>query len=603
LAGMNKGRDDDFPRRSDSSQSASSSGNDEFDSELLNYQDDYPSDDNPSDEGYVDDSQVEYEQPAYHVYGTYATEEPGDIDPDGETDPQYDRAEPPLGDTQPWYGPSSDPIWNASVTDEQPYTRPSSPVTWSNDMHQTGAVNDDGSYSDELRDDTRMNVPVRDEDTSQNTPYPAGTPLYTPPVTGTSYPEIDATPSSTPAVPPPRRSRARDRVKRRKMAQGQAVTPPILAREGARAIPRTIATPSRLSQVGVSRERVRRIDLSALPLNYFRLGIYAIGAVVLVIGVIIALSIFANDTPDAGPNAIFIGTEWTYDTRTDADVETLVARLRENEIGTVYAWVSWIPLSREWRGAAGGPFTDRETNVIRFVNQFKRLYPEARLFGWLGVPIEAPDIPYRMNDANFQQNVADFSAYTINDLGFNGVFLNVEPVWDRYGEDFIQLINTVRLTIGQGSEIAIPVLPDWTPLETSIPQPRTILPGTVLSPELKERLMLITDHIIVMAYNSALTSPFDYTAWYAYQVETYARTAEELGGGGIDLYIGVPTYSNELPGHDVNVENMFTALNGLRQGLEQAGSAARFVTGAAIYLETDTDDTEWLQFQQGWVNR
>ncbi len=48
---------------------------------------------------------------------------------------------------------------------------------------------------------------------------------------------------------------------------------------------------------------------------------------------------------------------------------------------------------------------------------------------------------------------------------------------------------------------------------------------------------------------------------------------------------------------------MFTALNGLRKGVEQAGNAGRFVTGAAIYGGWETDDTEWLQFQQGWVNR
>ncbi len=602
MAGINNGRDDDYPRGSDSS-----SGNDEFDSEFLNYEDDYDPN-RPDDQGQTDDAQ--YQQPSYHVYGTYETEEPGDydVDPDAETDPQFNRVDPSnpsdtanrTSDTQPWYGPSNDPVWNASVTDTQPRTRPVQ-ATRSTDTQQMRSVDD---YN-EIHDDTRMSPPVRYDDTSQNTPYPSGTPLYTPPVTGTGYPEIDATPASTPAAQPPRRSRARDRVKRRKEAQGQTVTPPILAREGARAIPRTIATPSRPSQAraSTSRDRVPRIDLAALPLNYLRYGAYAIGAVILVIGVIVGLSLFANDAPELGRNAIWIGTEWTYDTRTDEDVAALAARLREHEIGTVYAWVSWIPLSGQWIGAAGGPFADREANVLRFVSQFRAAYPEARLFGWLGVPIEAPDIPYRMNDTAFQQNVAAFSTYTISDLGFDGVFLNVEPVWDRYGEDFIQLINTVRLEIGQDAEIAIPVLPDWTPLDASIPQPRTIVPGTVLSPELKERLMLLTDQIAVMAYNSALTSPFDYSAWYAHQVEVYAKVAEELGGGGIDLYIGIPTYPNELPGHDVNVENVFTALNGLRQGLEQAGTASNFVTGAAIYMDTYTDDNEWLQFQQGWVER
>ena len=122
-------------------------------------------------------------------------------------------------------------------------------------------------------------------------------------------------------------------------------------------------------------------------------------------------------------------------------------------------------------------------------------------------------------------------------------------------------------------------------------------------PTAETYLLLITDQIAVMAYNSALTSPFDYIDWYAYQVETYARTLDEMGGAGVELLIGIPTYGNEPPGHDVNVENMSTAINGLRKGIDLAGNAGRHVTGAAIYGWWETDETEWLQFNQGWVNR
>ncbi len=623
MAGMHSGRDDDYPMRSippsdddsDSETPGADRGayddNSTYNDDVYdNVYDDVYHDDMQEPAGYGrfdDDSEAvtppQSQPPAYNVYGSYSIyEDAGSGAESGsETSPDDEESAAPSGDLSPdaaetsdWYGgTSTDPIWNAAASDTGRLT----------DTQQTRAVG-------AIPEDTRQHPPLTDDPT--RTPHSTSaprtrttTPAVTGPAMGTDAYGVDAsteTPAVEPVVEPTRRGRARERVRRRKQTQGPAVAPPVLAREGSRAIPRAISPATRPSQVGL--ERAPRLDLSGLPVNAIRIVLYFIGALILIIGVIFALSQFSNDAPTAGPNAIWIGTEWTYDTRTDADVEALAAQLRENQIGTVYAWVAWVPASGEWSGGSR-PYSEREPNIARFVTQFKQAYPEARLFSWLGVPVEdrATGIPYRLNDTAFHQNVAEFSAYTINDLGFDGVFLNVEIVWDHYGDDFIQLINTVRLEIRPGAEIAIPVIPDWTPDDANIPKPTTIVPGTILSRDLKERLLLITDQIAVMAYNSALTSPFDYIDWYAYQVETYARTLDEMGGAGVELLIGIPTYGNEPPGHDVNVENMSTAINGLRKGIDLAGNAGRHVTGAAIYGWWETDETEWLQFNQGWVNR
>jgi hypothetical protein len=51
------------------------------------------------------------------------------------------------------------------------------------------------------------------------------------------------------------------------------------------------------------------------------------------------------------------------------------------------------------------------------------------------------------------------------------------------------------------------------------------------------------------------------------------------------------------------VENVSTAVRGAIDGLRQAGSAARHVRGLAIYADWTTNDEEWAQFKQDWVNR
>ncbi|HEX2618941.1 MAG TPA: hypothetical protein VHL11_02310 [Phototrophicaceae bacterium] len=401
---------------------------------------------------------------------------------------------------------------------------------------------------------------------------------------------------------PERKSRARERIeKRRRGGQGNetpAVTP--LASTPPRATNRNRTTQARMPQVVA--EGRREFKLSDLPLPMIKLGIYLIGAMVLVAGVIIGLGIFKEDPIDTEPNALWVGTEWTYETHTDEEVQAFAKKLKDHHIGTLYAWVSWYTGDKKWAGSADGAkdFSEREASVKQFVSQIKVAYPDVTLYGWLGFPVTGSGIEYRLNDADIQAEIAKFSLKTVTELGFEGVFLNVEPVWNNNADDFIQLINRVRLDVGDEALIAVVIPPDWTPLGVNIPQPATIVPGTEWDKQFKQRVALLTDEMAIMAYGSGLNSAFDYIPWVAYQVEVYAKAVSEIDGGA-DLMIGIPTYDTELPAHRTDVENVSSALSGVRQGLAQAGDAAKVVRGIAIYTEWTTDDNEWLQFKQGWT--
>jgi hypothetical protein len=115
---------------------------------------------------------------------------------------------------------------------------------------------------------------------------------------------------------------------------------------------------------------------------------------------------------------------------------------------------------------------------------------------------------------------------------------------------------------------------------------------------------LLADEIVVMAFNSGFTSDSDYSQWLAYQVKTFADAVSGLQNPGDQntarLVIVIPTTDAQLPAHDPNVENIGSALSGIRLGLQQAGTKAQFVKGLALYAEWSTDDTEWQQFQTGW---
>lgn len=326
-----------------------------------------------------------------------------------------------------------------------------------------------------------------------------------------------------------------------------------------------------------------------------RLLLYIIGGVVVVIAVILALGRFANKPPALLPNALWIGTEWTYAPQESAVVEAFAQSLRDRQIGTVYAWVSWLQGDATWRGA------ENFSNVKAFAEQFKAAYPESKLMGWVSFPVNVGENNYRLDNTDLQQNIADFSQRVVKDMGFDGVFLNVEPVWDR-DENFLSLLRKVRSSVGDNTPISVAIPPDWSPIDAGIPVPPLIVPGTVWEKEYKKSVALLSNEMVIMAYNSGLSDSADYVQWVAYQVRAFVEAVSELGAG-TDIVIGIPTYDSELPGHDVAVENVASAVQGVLVGLRDAGDRASFVRGLAVYAGWTTDDTEWAQYETTWLRR
>lgn len=385
----------------------------------------------------------------------------------------------------------------------------------------------------------------------------------------------DHGPDSEPE-PQSRSGRARERQRRRRERQAGTDT----ARRGP-------------SQINPARSvTLPRLNLS---LTRGRLLLVIGGAAVFIVVVIALIGRLKEPEVALAPNAVWLGTGWTYELQELDDIDGLAAHLQDFDIGTVYAWVSWLQEDESWRGA------ENFGAVGAFAKGLKNTYPESRILGWVSFPVNMGEDNYRLDDETLQQDIADFSARVVNDLGFDGVFLNIEPVWDG-DENFLALLRKVRASVGEDAIISVAVPPDWSPVGAGIPVPPLIVPGTIWSTEYKQSVALLADEMAIMAYNSGLDDPDDYAEWTAYQVRAFAEALDPLGEG-TTLMMGIPTYDAEPPGHDPEVENIRTAVRGVLDGLRQAGGAARLVRGLAIYADWTTDDAEWQQFKTDWVNR
>jgi hypothetical protein len=377
---------------------------------------------------------------------------------------------------------------------------------------------------------------------------------------------MDTQPENT-----PRKGRARDRYERRR---NRGMVQPSTGR----------SVPRQLSPAG-------SFKMPEIRLPQSRMILYGVGAIGFALAVVVLLGLLKNDPVEVGPNALWIGPEWTYEASDDAALDAFVERLRENQIGVLYAWVTELQADGTWRGTASFEA------VKTFAERFKRAYPESELYGWVRIPVQAD----RLASSASQQTIADFSGRVIAEFGFDGVMLNAEPVLNNNADDFLELLRKVRSAIPDDNLLSVSVPPDWTPVDADIPVPPMIAPGTVWDEDFKRRVAILADQMVLTAYSGGLTSPDDYAAWVAYQVETFAAALADPETG-TDLIIGIPTYAPELPGHDPRIENVTSAIEGIRTGMAQAGESARFVTGVAVYAEWETDDSEWAQFKIEWVD-
>jgi hypothetical protein len=334
-----------------------------------------------------------------------------------------------------------------------------------------------------------------------------------------------------------------------------------------------------------------------LPSGSNRIILYGVAGGLFILLVIFALGRLKNNTnqSDLEPNAIWLGTQWTYDNPADSSMSVLAQRLGDNQIGTVYAFVSLLQPDGSWTD------TGKLDAVKSFVDRLKRTSPKAHVYGWLSIGSQGLDGNDRLGDTGVQQNIADFSQRMMTDFDFDGVLLNVVPIING-NESYLALLRKVRATIGEDALLAVAVPPDWTPQDAGIAVPKQIEPGTIWDEGYKQRVALLANQIYVAAYNAGFDTPADYSAWTAYQVKTFAKAIADLDTT-TELIIGVPTYEAAPPDHDPAVENATTAIQGIISGLSDAGSAAQFVHGIGVYAEWETTEDEWNQIKTLWVER
>ena len=350
----------------------------------------------------------------------------------------------------------------------------------------------------------------------------------------------------------------------------------------------------------LGRRRVLRLSALLAPRN--RRRVVAAAAFLIVAGGVMSSLLFRSPSALPLTHAIWLNRSWTYGNLDPGRVQAFTDRLVEHQIGTAFVYVSSLSVDNRWSGGLQGEvsFMEARSAVADFVAAFKSKYEELRVFGWIEIwtHLDSTD-GYRLDDASIHSNIADFSRLLVSQLGFDGVLLDVKPLFSD-NSDLIRLIQQVRSTLGAEVPIAVAVTADLTPPDRRLQNIETIAPGTMWSSSFKKRVMVSADELVLLLYQSYRQDTLDYVNWVAYHVETYAKELEST----TDIRVSVPNYSAASSAHNPSIETMRNALDGMTEGLRRLNEEERKrLTGIAIYSDEDLSQADWDAFRELWLQR
>jgi len=284
-----------------------------------------------------------------------------------------------------------------------------------------------------------------------------------------------------------------------------------------------------------------------------------------------------------GTNAVWLGVEWVNEPHTIEEIDALADMLTTQQIHYVFVYASYLK--------ANGRFNPTYAYASEFVQTLKTMQPDLNVQAWVGLPLTRLDL----SDILMRKEIAQFCVDLVQE-GFDGIHLDPEPVFSN-DTDVLALLDEVRNALGQKFTLSIATRRIW-PIFPSVPWP--IVGRVAWHASYYREVASRVDQIVVMTYDSAMPLACLYRQWMRFQVIEVSRA---VGDTGVQLFFGIPTSEETTWTHWPYAENMRSGLEGVIDGLNDAGSHQAAVTGVAIYPYWETDENEWRIYEELWLGR
>ncbi|WP_260612877.1 glycosyl hydrolase family 18 protein [Streptomyces sp. WAC08452] len=299
----------------------------------------------------------------------------------------------------------------------------------------------------------------------------------------------------------------------------------------------------------------------------------------------------ADGTRTRNRDAMWLGHAWVDGRKDDADLAAFAARLKTTGIRDLYVHTG--PLEHD-----GTLPKARYPKARWFIDAVHRELPGVRVQAFLGdVLVTEAAEGMRLNQAGTRAAVVD-SARQVLDAGYDGVHLDLEPVHSD-DRDYLSLLDDLR-AVTRAEEARLSVAAHQI---DPLPALHTVFNVFTENPkwwsqEFFGQVARRVDQIAVMTYDTAQPLEGTYGGYVAQQTSL----ALEVTPPTTHLLMGLPFYHESNFDHWGHAETVEAAVRGARLGLSRT-DADRRLFGVAPYIDFAATETNWKEYQEGWVGR
>ncbi|MEU0912301.1 hypothetical protein [Streptomyces althioticus] len=297
----------------------------------------------------------------------------------------------------------------------------------------------------------------------------------------------------------------------------------------------------------------------------------------------------ADGTYTRNRDAMWLGHAWVDGRKKDADVTALAGRLEGTGVRDLYVHTG--PLEHD--GTLPRSVYPR---ARWFIDAVHRELPGVRVQAFLGdVLANGGPEGLELADAATRDEVVR-SAGQVLDTGYEGVHMDLEPLHSG-DEHYLDLLDDLRtLTKGRDAQLSVaahqidplPHLHSVAGLVADHPK--------WWSQEFFGQVARRVDQIAVMSYDTARLFESTYGGYVAQQTSL----ALEVTPPTTHLLMGLPFYYESNPSHWGHAETVAAAVRGARLGLSRT-DPDRELFGLAPYIDFAASETNWREFEEGWV--
>jgi hypothetical protein len=287
--------------------------------------------------------------------------------------------------------------------------------------------------------------------------------------------------------------------------------------------------------------------------------------------------------PATGGDGLWLGHAWVAGLETSADLDALVARVRQDGIKDLF--VHDGPLSAN--GSLDPKLDPRARWLVTTLHQ--RL-PGIRVQAWLGdlvgpgnLDLDSPATRSRILHS-VDQALAD---------GFDGIHFDMEPVASGDQGYLDLLAATHQLT--QARHKVLSIAAELIEPLSGFHIPAGIIAGQshYWSASYLSAIARNVNEVALMAYNTIMPFGTDYSGFVRLETGIALRVMPP----GVHLLIGLPAYPTALPAH-TSAETVANGIRGVRLALGRS-SQPRSI-GVALYADFTATSANWAAYQADW---